>query len=142
VGIATFINPPIEPNSDIVITAQHRAVKALDAMMGTPVKLYGKVSKLQEAKIYFHKVNVQLEYPGKTLHSFVDLFSISIEDSSTGKFTAPTSPGDSGAVVTDMNGVPLGMVVGGNNVYTYAVKFTNMFDPGMSYSDYSFIINA
>ena len=48
--------------------------------------------------------------------------------------------GDSGAVVTDMNGTPLGMIIGGNGVFSYAVKFTNMFNANKLYSEYSFLI--
>lgn len=142
VGIATYTTLPIDKNPQITITAQQRPVKTFDALMSTPVKLFGKVSKFQQAQIFHHKINVQLEYPDNMMHSFTDIFSISVKDTATGKFIAPTSDGDSGAVVTDMNGVPLGMIIGGNNIFSYAVKFTNIFNPDAPYKDYSFIINA
>ena len=68
------------------------------------------------------------------MHLMQDVFSI------TKDMQTPTKGGDSGAVVTDMNGVPLGMIIGGNGTFSYAVKFTNMFSENKLYNEYSFLI--
>ena len=134
VGIAVYNDKTINSNAQFSIKSQHREVKPFDALAGTPVQLFGKVCKLQAAKIFHHKVNAQLKYPDGKMHFINDVFSI------TNNMQSPTSGGDSGAVVTDMNGTPLGMIIGGNGVFSYAVKFTNMFNDNTPYSEYSFLI--
>jgi hypothetical protein len=139
VGIATYNLPIIDHNVQLTITGQQRALMTYDALVSTPVQLYGKVCGFKKAQVFHHKINVQLEYPDHLMHTMLDVFSISVKDAVSGKFTAPTSDGDSGAVVTDASGLPLGMIIGGNSTFSYAVKFTNIFNPGTPYADYSFI---
>ena len=139
VGFARCLNDTIEKNDELIIKKQYRNITAFDQLSGTPVTLYGKVSKKRSAKVFFHKLNAQLTYPGGSKHAINDVFSITtVKDD--GSFIAPTQPGDSGSVIIDNEGTPLGMVIGGNGIFSYAVKFSNMFGEGKIYRQYSFII--
>jgi hypothetical protein len=142
VGIAQYALPAIGPNPKMAITGQPRAVTAFDALVSTPVKLFGKVCGFKQAVIFQHTIDPPLKYPGNTVRVMQDTFSIAVKDTVTGSFSSPTSDGDSGALVLDMNGIPLGMVIGGDSRLSYAVKFTNIFVPGTAYADYSFITNS
>lgn len=142
VGIATYTQPAIDANPQVSITGQQREVLAFDSAVSTPVKLYGQVCGFKDAIIIHHKINAQLKYPDQLFHKMCDLFSIAVVDSATEQLSAPTSGGDSGAVVTDMDGIPLGMIIGGNGTLSYAVKFTNIMGTSQPYAEYSFITNA
>lgn len=142
VGIAQYALPTSKPNPKMAITGQPRAVTAFDALVSTPVKLFGKVCGFKQAVIFHHTIDPPLKYPGNTVRVMQDTFSIAVKDTVTGSFTAPTSDGDSGALVLDMNGIPLGMVIGGDSRLSYAVKFTNIFVPGTTYANYRFITNS
>jgi hypothetical protein len=142
VGIAQLGLPATSPNPQITVTGQPRAVTAFDALVATPVKLFGKVCKLKQATIFHHTIDAPLKYPDGSVRVMADTFSVAVKDTATGKFVAPTSDGDSGALVTDMNGIPLGMIIGGDGTLSYAVKFTNIFTAGTPYADYTFITNA
>jgi hypothetical protein len=142
VGIAQYTLPAIKPSPQMAITGQQRAVTAFDALVSTPVKLFGKVCGLKQAVIFHHTIDAPLKYPGNTVRVMQDTFSIAVKDTATGSFSAPTSDGDSGALVLDMNGLPLGMVIGGDGRLSYAVKFTNIFMAGTPYEHFVFITNS
>ena len=84
-----------------------------------------------------------MTYPGESTERIIyDTFSIAKIDEK-GNAKSPTLPGDSGAMVmTKKNGknVPLGMIIGGNNNFSYAIKFSNAFNPDKIYHNYSFIL--
>lgn len=133
IGIAQCLDQTVRPNAHFKINTQHRPITAFDALTDTAVQLYGKVSGLQHATIFHHTLSIQLKYEDGNLYTMNDVFSITKADK-----TSPTSSGDSGAVVTDMNGTPLGMIIGGNSKLSFAVKFTNIFDANKPYHQYSF----
>jgi hypothetical protein len=139
IGIAKYnegIN--ISINEDFVIKAQFRDITSFDSLIKTKVKLYGKVCKLKEATIFHDKINAHIKYPDGNIYLMNDVFSIISVDAKTGGKVAPTSGGDSGAIVIDENGVPLGMVIGGNGNFSYAIKFSNVFGAGNPFKEYSF----
>lgn len=134
VGIALCNDKVLTVNNDFIIRSQHREVVAFDALVSTDVKIFGKVCKLQMATVFHHKINIRLKYPDGKMHFIQDVFSV------TRNLHAPTTGGDSGAVVMDMNGTPLGMIIGGNSNFSYAIKFSNMFNENMLYNEFSFLI--
>jgi len=139
VGIASC-SAPVTANTTVVIKTQHRAVDSFDSFNGTDVDLFGHASQNKSGKIFHHKANVRITYPGKNEFLVKDVFTITFKDPASGKNKAPTTGGDSGAVVVDHNsGTPLGMIIGGNDVFSYAIKFTNIFTSDLhSFSHYSF----
>lgn len=142
VGIARYNNDTdAMSNPGFIITAQHRAVTEFDAVVRTKVKLFGKVCQFREAEIFLHEVNAHIKYPDGNMHLMNDVFSITIKDPVTGDKKAPSSEGDSGAIVTDVNGVPLGMIIGGSSHYSYAMKFSNIFTRTGPLKEYRFKIN-
>ena len=58
--------------------------------------------------------------------SFEDLFSLTVFHDDGSKH-GPSDPGDSGSVVVDSAGHPLGVIIGGDDLYSYAAKFSNIF---------------
>lgn len=137
-GIARFVDTTLaSSNENFSITAQHRAITAFDSLVSTPVKLFGRVSKLQEARIFHDKINARIKYPDGTIHLLNDVFSLVSRSAGGGQVT---SQGDSGAVVIDENGVPLGMIIGGNGNFSYAMKFSNVFDTDKPFGEYFFKI--
>ena len=142
VGIAKYISDADAlSNPRLIIAGQHRSVSEFDALVRTRVRLFGKVCKFREAEIFLHQINAHIKYPDGQVHLMNDVFSITIKDPVTGDKTAPTSEGDSGAIVTDLNGIPLGMIVGGSSNYSYAVKFSNVFTKTGPLKEYRFKIN-
>jgi len=140
VGIAACTDV-VTANASVVIKTQHRPVDAFDSFNGTPVELFGFASKKQKGTIFHHKANVRITYPGQIDYLVKDVFTITFKDPATGNAKSPTTGGDSGAVVVDGNGAPLGMIIGGNDVFSYAIKFTNIFASKLhSFSHYSFKI--
>jgi hypothetical protein len=141
IGIASYINAAdATPNPEFLIAAQHRSVTTFDSLVNTPVKLYGKVCKLKNAQIFHDTINAHIKYPDGVTHLMNDVFSIVSKDPETGRKFSPTTGGDSGTVVTDINGVPLGMIIGGNGNFSYAIKFSNLFDPDKPLKQYFFKI--
>jgi hypothetical protein len=65
-----------------------------------------------------------------------DLFSITRYKPNTKIPESPSSKGDSGAVVVDQEGHPIGIVVGGDESFTYAVKLSNVFATNSPYFTY------
>ncbi len=138
IGIARYTPGTVVPgNPAFAVKGQHREVTNYDAVINTPVRLYGKVSGMQSAKIYLDSMDITMKYPGgeeRTLNDVFLLIVVTGEKSGS----APATSGDSGAMVLDENGIPLGMIVGGNDYYSFASKFTNIFSQNNAYSDYYF----
>ena len=128
------------PTANFQILKQHRALTDFDDSVSTGVKILGFASGYKEAKIYRTQVNASLPYHDGKNHMMYDVFSMTVTnpDNTIGK--APTDEGDSGSVVIDGDGAPLGMIIGGNAHFSYAIKFSNIFDKGEPYHGYSFII--
>jgi hypothetical protein len=143
IGIACCNENNSLSNKALPITAQHRTVTPYDALINTDVIVVGKVTGRKNAKIFHHKVNAVLEYPGEMSKRIIyDTFSVALIDEQ-GNTKSLTLPGDSGAMVmTNENGrhVPLGMIIGGNENFSYAIKFSNAFNADKLYHNYSFIL--
>ena len=87
-----------------------------------------------------NSTSITLGYPGGKTFPLNDILRICTYDSKGHPITSSTG-GDSGAVVVDNTDSPLGLVIGGDDKYTYVVKFSNFLDPenGM-YKEYSLSI--
>jgi hypothetical protein len=140
IAVAKYNNASdAEPAPNFVITSQHRAVTARDFVLQTRVRVLGKVSGLKDAKIFHNRINARIKYPDGKVYLMNDVFSITSEDGQGNK-RPPTTQGDSGAVVIDEKGTPLGMIIGGSGIFSYAVKFSNLFDEDKPLNDFFFNI--
>jgi len=139
IGIVSCNAKEILSNPGLLIKGQQREVVEYDALVSTPVSLYGKASKLKKARIYLHSIDIDIVYPGGETRRMNDMFTL-ITAGETVAGQTLTTGGDSGAVVVDEAGVPLGMVIGGNSNFSYAMKFTNIFSGTSAYSAYYFKI--
>lgn len=140
VGIARWTAPTAAPGnkseSGFQVNKQYRAVTPYDAVVSTPVTIFGAATaKVTKAKVLLDQQNASIPYPDGKEYMLYDVFSLVSPDN-----TVPTTPGDSGALVLDASGAPLGMIVGGNGSCSYAVKFTNMFDINQPYHGYYFTL--
>jgi hypothetical protein len=96
----------------------------------------------QEAKIYNHSVNMTegIEYPDGIKRILTDVFSISRLDKQGRPVAAPSRRGDSGALVLDSaTNTPLGIIVGGDEKFTYVVKLSNILAEDGIYSEYKIL---
>jgi hypothetical protein len=126
-------------NQLIGITQDCRTVTLNDAENETPVFFKGGSSKLQsDVVIYNHAPDDQKIYHPDTGTHYVmsDLFSITRYAPNTRTPTSPSKRGDSGSVVVDKEGHPIGVVVGGDGSFTYAVKLSNVFALNSPYHAY------
>lgn len=143
VGIALCNDQNTITNHPLPINAQHREVRPFDGLTSTAVKFKSRFNKPDappvDATIFHYKINAQIKYPDGKLHTIEDVFTITVKDPVTQKKKAPSRPGDSGAVVVDAKNTPLGMVIGGNDTFTYVIKFTNVFSDQKPYKEYYFI---
>jgi hypothetical protein len=126
-------------NPDFIIKKQYRAVTPFDFAVSTPVTLCGKVSGVIKAAVFHDTINARIKYPDGKTYLMNDVFSIVLDGDLGGK-KLPTTHGDSGAVVIDEKGAPLGMVIGGGGNFSYAIKFTNLFEEDKPFKDYFFKI--
>jgi hypothetical protein len=126
-------------NDKLKITKDWREVKAADSTNEVAVHFCGKISGHRKAVIYNHKVEKSLKYPDNRNYLLTDLFSITVYDDQDNA-TSPSTEGDSGAVVVDKDGSPLGILIGGDDKFSYVVKFSNFLADTTPYRDYSIIV--
>ena len=124
-------------NSNLGITKPWRKVTIADAVHEFKVQFTGKVNQTKDAVIYNHRVKKFLRYPDNH-HLLLDLFSITIYDVNKNP-TSPSSQGDSGSVVVGIDGCPLGILIGGDDKFSYVAKFSNFLDEDTTYRNYSII---
>ncbi|MBO9204292.1 MULTISPECIES: hypothetical protein [Niastella] len=137
VGFAVLTNGPASND----FKKHWRTVTRNDART-CGVKFNGAGSEgLQEAKIYNHSVNMTegILYPDGVKRVLTDVFSISRLDRQGRPVSAPSHRGDSGALVLDNANVPLGIIVGGDDKFTYVVKLSNILAEDGIYSEYKIL---
>jgi hypothetical protein len=139
VGFAELISTDKVDNATINLKFNWRVVNATDAFNETPVKFIGATSGLQEAVIYKNIAGKKLDYPDGDSYDLQDLFSIT-KFGPDGTLTSPSDKGDSGAVVVDDRGYPLGLIAGGDEEFTYVAKFSNIFSTGSIFQEYKILI--
>jgi hypothetical protein len=124
-------------NGDHKIQSQHRALTAFDEQTSTNVRIIARgENNIKLAKIFRINVNPTLPYGDGNSYTMHGAFSLINPDNSG----CPTIEGDSGAIVIDDNGAPVGMIYGGNDKFAYAIKFTNLLHKNKPFTGYSFIL--
>ena len=131
-GFAELIDVKKPSNTKAGIKKNFRPVTINDAFDETVVSFKGKT-----AVIFNNRLSKEIEYADGCTRELKDLFSLTKYEN--GNRTAPSVAGDSGAVVVDKAGYPLGMVVGGDGEFTYVVKFSNIISSDSIYDEYSVI---
>jgi hypothetical protein len=140
IGFAELLSDNGENNQSINVLHPWRPIIPDDAFMETQVHFTGINSINQSAVIYKRTTPPKgWTYPDGAYHEFIDLFTITLYDGD-GNPTSPSSPGDSGSVIVDGNGYPLGVIVGGDTCFSYAAKFSNILAKGCIYDSYSIIV--
>ncbi len=141
IGIGEFNSPESysDFNKSHNITRGWRMLAASDAMNETEVSFKSKQSTEQNAVIYNDKVSKSILYADGNTYLLKDLFSI-VKYKVDGTIVAPAENGDSGAVVVDAAGYPLGIIIASDSKFSYAVKFSNFMAENAPYSDYSVLI--
>lgn len=121
-------DPLISFNGNLGIKHNFRAVSKNDAL-NTKVSFRGgfsgPVDNITICNDSLPTLNVRNKYTGQSV-ALTDLFSIAVLDEKNNP-SSPSDGGDSGAIIIDITGTPLGLVVGGDLKYTYVVKLTNIF---------------
>jgi hypothetical protein len=126
VGFARLVDPSGVQNT---FGQDFRAVTPADAKNSTKVSFKGTSSQEKEGYVDSDSTSVKLQYPGGGWYTLNDIIRICSYDAKGGPSTISTG-GDSGAVVIDKNAdSPVGLIVGGDDQYTYVVKFSNFLDP-------------
>jgi hypothetical protein len=139
VGFAALISSEKVSNDSLNIKKNWRLVMPEDAFDETPVVFKGATSgNPKKASIYQNSTEATLKYPNGNHYHLQDLISLTAYDDS-GEKSAPSEPGDSGAVVIDADGSPLGVVIGGDDLYTYVAKFSNIISENAIYSEYKIL---
>lgn len=114
-----------------------RTVTSDDAMNSTPVQFKGNVTTDGKGYMWNESVDVPIQYNDKIV--LTDLFCI-VDYDAQNNIVKSAHRGDSGALIMDMNGCPLGILIAGDDKYTYAAKFSNFLAAGKPYSEYSIIL--
>lgn len=129
VGFAELVVKPPFSNNSIGLKFPVREVSLHDAKEETKVRFHGAKTGISTGvvKIYNNAPGPQNIYHPYTEDYYLmnDLFSITRYEGEIP--VAPSDRGDSGALVVDLNGYPLGIIVGGDANFSYAVKLTNVF---------------
>lgn len=139
IGFAEILISGSFDNKSIKISQDCRTVTVDDAKKERMVFFHGAfLDKQSNAVIYNHVVNDQKIFHSDSGQNHVmnDLFSITRYKPNTKIPESPSSKGDSGAVVVDQEGYPIGVVVGGDESFTYVVKLSNVFASNSPYCTY------
>ncbi len=145
-GIALCTIPGFQPSNTIpgegfAVQTQYRALVPFDEAVSTPVKIAGKNSQVIDAAIFNWQTGATLPYPDGNSYTLSDLFSLTNPGGSVAGAQPPTDEGDSGALVIDAaTGAPLGLIVGAQDNFSFAIKFSNVSGPGQPLNGFTFII--
>lgn len=105
-----------------------REVTVSDAVNSTKVSVLGaKTGVPVDGFIYNDAWPAKFKYPDGKEWELIDLLVLTKTNSSTNSYETLTQGGDSGAFVLDSNNEVVGMVVGGDKAFTYAIKATKIF---------------
>lgn len=142
IGIGELTSPESfsDFNKTQNITRGWRALALSDSLNETEVSFKNKQSNKQSAVIYNDKVSKSILYADGNTYLLNDLFSI-VKYRVDGTMIAPAENGDSGAVVVDGAGFPLGIIIASDSKFSYAVKFSNFMAENAPYSDYSVLLS-
>jgi hypothetical protein len=106
---------------------RYRPVTDVDVNTQIKVRYYDSIkNKIRDGKIYTDTPSVSIRYADNRFRDVEDLLVLT-NDSSGTEITI-SQPGNSGSVVFDREGFAIGMIIAGDNQYTYAIKLSNVFD--------------
>lgn len=127
VGLAKCMTPIINIiASGIGKPKAIRPLSPLDEALETPVKLKGMTNNsIKVGVIYNDCINVKLKYSDGRWE-LKELFSITKRVN--GHFQSITTSGDSGSIVLDSNNYVIGMIVGGDDKFSYAIPMNKIAD--------------
>ena len=101
---------------------KHRVVSQADIDNQIDIKFYNALSnKITKGFIYTDTAAIDINYIDKT-RVVTDVLILTSEEETT-----ISQEGNSGALVFDKNNVAIGMIIGGDLKYTYAVKLSHVF---------------
>lgn len=114
-----------------------RAPLPVDEFNETPISFTGITSGQVQAQVDKISAQWSVVYMG-TEFQFNDLMRIKkyVDNISIGA----SASGDSGALVADNNGYPLGILIGGDEQHSYVAKFCNIFANNSPFNNYKLII--
>jgi hypothetical protein len=88
-----------------------------------PIRYFDILNKKRvEGRIYTDSASVEIRY----LDKYREVKDLMLLTDPTFNLTI-SQPGNSGSVIFDNDGNALGMIIAGDNKYTYAIKFSNLF---------------
>jgi hypothetical protein len=93
--------------------------------MKTKVTISGLNGKVTNGVVTNHSfpINVDINYGGvfRKLKNLILMSKVDINNAQA-SYSSISNPGDSGGLVNDENGNMIGMVIAGDNMFTYAVS--------------------
>jgi hypothetical protein len=98
-----------------------------DASEELRVVMKGLVSGQVEGFIWNNCVEYEFFYGSDRVKMF-NLLKLCRRDETTKDLVTLSQSGDSGSLITDKRGVPVGLVIGGTAQFTFALKLTEVFD--------------
>jgi hypothetical protein len=104
-----------------------RIVTEDDATQELAVRMEGLVSGEVRGFLWNNCVEFDFYY-GATRVRMFNLVKLTRRMPPHGNLSSLSVPGDSGSLVTDDNGTPIGIVIGGTSEFTYALKLSEVFD--------------
>jgi len=103
-----------------------RQVTSMDVTGQIEIKYYDSINGLViKGKIYAACPSVVISYPDKS-RNVKDILVLT--NDSSGQEKSISQSGNSGSVIFDNDGSALGMIIAGDDMYTYAVKLSNIFN--------------
>jgi hypothetical protein len=122
-AIAKINNGVAYSNQYIHNPASIRSVIYDDVLKATPVSVLGaRTGVTSTGFLYNDSWPTTLKYPDGSLWDLNDLIVLTKLDASTNSYNTMTQGGDSGALVVDDKNVAIGLVVGGDDAFSYAIK--------------------
>jgi hypothetical protein len=115
-------------NSALGTLAGSYEVKHSDVLNEFSIKLKGyKTNQWMEGKVLSSSWNTTFTYPDNKLWELKDLLLLG-KSISNNDFETLTQGGDSGAIVLDVNNRVIGMIVGGDDRFSYAIKIDKILN--------------
>jgi hypothetical protein len=103
----------------------YRPVTEKDINAQTGIRYYDSINgQVRAGKIYAWSAAVIINYPDKA-RSVSDILVLT--DDSSGQEQTISQSGNSGSLIFDSDGAALGMIIGGDNMFSYAVRLSNIF---------------
>lgn len=104
----------------------NRPVTDKDINAQTPVRYYDSINGVvRTGKIYAWCPSMVVSYPDKP-RNIKDILVVT--DDSGGHEQTISQSGNSGSLIFDNEGFALGMIIAGDDIYSYAVKLSNIFN--------------